>query len=309
MSDGPLPSGSTTRGSTASGSTTSGSIDAVADLVVAPDGREIAFVRWGGGAGVPVLLLHGVTDSAECWGSVVRHLAGGRPVVAVDARGHGRTPLGDEPFTIGALASDAAEVLRAIGGVPALVVGHSLGGVVAEELALTEPGLVAGLVLEDPAWDTGEPTPGRAPELLQGWLAMFAGVPAGELERWARRENPTWPDDEVVPWARSKTQVDQRLGRIAHDWHGRDWVEALGQLRCPVTLVTGDQARGSIVGMAQVGRATALLGDLLVHVPIAGVGHSVRHEGLATYLAAVDDALARIDFSDEGHVPPDGARP
>ena len=225
------------------GPMTSGPLHAVADLVVAPDGREIAFIRWGGGAGVPVLLLHGVTDSAECWGSVVRHLAVGRPVVAVDARGHGRTPLGDEPFTIGALASDAAEVLRTVVGRPALVVGHSLGGVVAEELALTEPGLVAGLVLEDPAWDTGAPTPGHAPEFLQGWLSMFAGVPAGELERWACRENPTWPDDEVAPWARSKTQVDQRLGRIAHDWHGRDWVEALVDLGCPCLLYTSPSPR------------------------------------------------------------------
>ena len=269
-------------------------VDAVADVVVAPDGREIAFIRWGGGGGAPVLLLHGVTDSAECWGSVVRHLVGGRPVVAVDARGHGRTPLGAGPFSIGALASDAAEVLRTIVGQPALVVGHSLGGLVAEELALTEPGLVAGLVLEDPAWVTGPPTPGSAPEFLRGWLSMFAGVPADELERWARRENPTWPDDEKVTWARSKTQVDQRLGRIAHDWHGRDWVEALAGLTCPVTVVTGDQAKGSVVGAAHVERAAALLGDLLVHVPIPGVGHSVRHEGLTAYLAALDAALVRV---------------
>lgn len=281
----------------------SGPADAVADRVLAPDGREIAFVRWGGGAGVPVLLLHGVTDSAECWGSVVRHVVADRLVVAVDARGHGRTPLGDEPFTIGALAADAAVVLREVVGRPALVVGHSMGGVVAEELALTEPGRVAGLVLEDPAWDTGAPTPGHAPEFLQTWLSSFAGVASGELERRARHENPTWPDEEIAPWARSKTQVDQRIGRVAHDWHGRDWVGALADLGCPVTLVTGDPAHGSIVGPAKAARAAALLGDLLVHVPIAGVGHSVRHEGLATYLTALDGALARVDAGDEGHAP------
>lgn len=285
-------------------------LDPVADLVVAPDGRRIAFVRWGGGAGAPILLLHGVTDSAECWGSVVHHLAGGRPVVAVDARGHGRTPLGDEPFSIGALASDAAEVLRVVVGRPALVVGHSMGGLVAEELALTEPGLVAGLVLEDPAWVTGpSTTPGRVPEFLAGWLSMFAGVPADELERWARREYPAWPDGEKVTWARSKTQVDQRLGLVAHDWQGRDWVEALADLHCPVTLLTGDQTRGSIVGTEHVDRAAALLGDLLVHVPILGVGHSVRHEALATYLDALDAAVARFDTMDEGHVQLAGGRP
>jgi lipase len=267
-----------------------------AGRAIGPGGREVAFLRWGGGAAVPVLLLHGVTDSAECWTSVVRHIAHGRTVVAVDARGHGRTPLGDGPFTMAALAADAAAVLREIVGRPALVVGHSMGGLVAEELALAEPGLVAGLVLEEPAWDMDAgAAPGDVPPFLAAWLRMFAGVGQDELERRARGMNASWPDDEYSPWARSKTQVDQRLGRVSHDWHGRDWIAALADLAVPVTLLTGDPARGSILRPAQLARAAEALGAGLVHVSVARAGHGVRHEGLETYLGALDAALARAD--------------
>lgn len=103
------------------------------------------------GTGVPVVLLHGLTDSSACWPTVLHRYAG-RPVVALDARGHGGTPLPDEPFTIAALAADAVRALRALDLGPALLVGHSMGGATAEEIALTAPELVAGLVLEDPAW-------------------------------------------------------------------------------------------------------------------------------------------------------------
>ncbi|QZN85129.1 alpha/beta fold hydrolase [Cellulomonas sp. C5510] len=109
-----------------------------------------------GGGRVPVVLLHGLTDSSACWPTVRhRYDRDGRVVVALDARGHGGVPLPDEPFTIAALAADAARALRALGTGPALVVGHSMGGVTAEELALTAPELVAALVLEDPAWHDG----------------------------------------------------------------------------------------------------------------------------------------------------------
>ncbi|TKR22666.1 alpha/beta hydrolase, partial [Cellulomonas hominis] len=123
----------------------------------------------------PVVLLHGLTDAATCWPTVLPRYAGTRPVVALDARGHGGTPLPDEPFTVAALAADAAAALRALDLGPALVVGHSMGGVTAEELALAAPDLVAGLVLEDPAWLTVEPD-GVAAPAADGAVVGVAGA-------------------------------------------------------------------------------------------------------------------------------------
>jgi lipase len=260
------------------------------------DGRPIGYTVWGEpGQSPPVLLLHGVTDSAETWAPVAGRLAADRLVVAVDARGHGRTPLGEDPFTIASLAVDAAAVLRHVTDAPALVVGHSMGGLVAHELTLTEPALVAGLVLEDPAWDTGgTPTPDGVPPFLAPFLLSFAGVDAGTLEARSRGTQQAFADDEHGPWARSKAQLDQRLVHVPHDWNGRAWVEALGEVRVPVTLVTGDVGRGALVGAAHVERVRELLGDRFTHVAVPGVGHSVRREGREPFLAAVDGALGRV---------------
>jgi lipase len=267
---------------------------------------------------VPVVLLHGLTDSSACWPSV-RHRYPGRPVVALDARGHGGTPLPDEPFTVAALAADAAQALRALDLGPALVVGHSMGGVTAEELALTAPELVAGLVLEDPAWhdagrlgaddgsvvgvatgsgaaapDVPGDVPGGRPAWLGPAIAAVAGRTVEQIAARGRVENPAWPEEEILGWADAKSRLDPRLAEVPHDWAGRDWVEALADLRVPVTLLTAGPGLG-VVGPRQAARAAELLGDRLTHVAVPGVGHNIRREAPATFLAALDAAVSATD--------------
>ncbi|MEN1975719.1 alpha/beta fold hydrolase [Cellulomonas sp. P4] len=289
------------------------------------------------GAGrVPVVLLHGLTDSSACWPTVRhRYDRDGRVVVALDARGHGGVPLPDEPFTIAALAQDAARALRALGTGPALVVGHSMGGVTAEELALTAPELVAALVLEDPAWHDGgvigavddadvvglagdgagtagasgaagtAGTRGTAADGSRGkpaWLgasiAALAGRTVEQVAARGRIENPTWPPEEVRGWAEAKTGLDPRLADVPHDWAAREWVEALADVRVPVTLLTAEPGRG-VVSPRQAERAAEVLGrapeGLLTHVPVPGAGHSIRREAPEAYLAALDAAVAAAD--------------
>jgi lipase len=278
------------------------------------------------GRPVPVVLLHGLTDASTCWPTVLPRYAGTRPVVALDARGHGGTPLPDEPFTVAALAADAAEALRALDLGPALVVGHSMGGVTAEELALAAPELVAGIVLEDPAWVTAEPSavdgPGTDPALLGGAGAAGASVDASAGERdpggvpdWlapavaavqgrtvdqiaarGRLDNPRWSEAEVRGWAEAKARVDPWLAEVPHDWLGRDWVEALAGVRVPVTLLTAGPGLG-VVSERQAARAAELLGDRLTRVAFPDAGHNIRREAPDAYLAALDAAVARADAS------------
>lgn len=277
---------------------------------------------------MPVVLLHGLTDASTCWPTVLPRYAGdSRAVVALDARGHGGTPLPDEPFTVAALAADAAEALRALDLGPALVVGHSMGGVTAEELALTAPELVAGLVVEDPAWRTAEaegvdapgadgsvvgvagaardaadgiagPGGARAAGGVPDWLApAIAAVQGRTVEQIAaqgRIDNPRWSEEEVLGWAEAKARVDPRLAEVPHDWLGRDWVEALAGVRVPVTLLTAGPGLG-VVTERQAARAAELLGDRLTHVTFPEAGHNIRREAPERYLAAVDAAVARAD--------------
>ncbi len=280
---------------------------------------------------MPVVLLHGLTDASTCWPTVLPRYAGdGRAVVALDARGHGGTPLPDEPFTVAALAADAAEALRALDLGPALVVGHSMGGVTAEELALAAPELVAGLVLEDPAWRTAEAdgvdapgadgsvvgvagaagdaagpdgaqdaardggAAGGVPDWLAPAIAAVQGRSVEQIAARGRLDNPRWSEEEVLGWAEAKARVDPRLAEVPHDWLGRDWVEALADVRVPVTLLTAGPGLG-VVTDRQAARAAELLGDRLTHVAFPDAGHNIRREAPDGYLAALDAAVARAD--------------
>ncbi|MEU8913600.1 alpha/beta hydrolase [Streptomyces nigrescens] len=101
------------------------------DLVcVAADGVELA-VRDHGGEGAAVLLLHGAGRTLEDWAQVAPLLAAGHRVWAMDLRGHGRSGDGAVPWTFDVAAGDVTAVLAACGAPDAVVVGHSLGGMVA----------------------------------------------------------------------------------------------------------------------------------------------------------------------------------
>lgn len=261
--------------------------------------EQLGAVRWLAAGPTPVVLLHGLTDSSACWPGVLPTLSERRQVLAFDARGHGGTPLPDGVFGIGALAADVAEALNALRIGPAVVVGHSMGGVTAEELALTAPELVAALVLEDPAWHDGADDDGARPAWLPSVVASLAGRSVDQVAAVGRAQNPLWPDEEIAGWAEAKTRLDPRIAEVPHEWAGRDWVEDLALLRVPVTLLTGEAAAGSVVSARQAARATELLGaapeGLLTHVHLPGVGHSIRREAPRAFRAALDDAIARVE--------------
>jgi pimeloyl-ACP methyl ester carboxylesterase len=99
------------------------------------------------GSGPAVLLLAGLGDPAEVWRPQLDGLAGRYRVIAPDNRGVGRTPMPAEGVSIPAMAEDAAGVLRDRGLERAHVVGFSMGGLVAQELALAHPDAVSSLVL------------------------------------------------------------------------------------------------------------------------------------------------------------------
>ena len=118
------------------------------------DGAEAVFTDHDNGktSGLPVVLLHGLTQQQHYWGPVLAQLAG-RRVITVDQRGHGEasgsqvTPQSD--FSIPRLAQDVIELLDQAGVPEAVVVGHSWGASVALHTASTFPDRVRAAVLID----------------------------------------------------------------------------------------------------------------------------------------------------------------
>lgn len=141
------------------------------------------------GAGVPVVLLHGLGDNAATWDVFAAALS--RPAVALDLRGHGASPWPGE-YTVDAMAAD---VLAVLADLPAVdLVGHSMGGQVASVVAVRAPDRVRRLVLEDTPVPprSGPPVPDENPPerpvepIDYDWAVVTA------MRRAVRATNPAW---------------------------------------------------------------------------------------------------------------------
>lgn len=104
-------------------------------------------VRRRPGTGHPILLIHGWPESSHCWLAVAEHLPADVDLIIPDLRGLGDSPREPEThhYTKDALAADMLAVLDALGIETAAVVGHDWGGIVAQEIAIAEPGRVSHL--------------------------------------------------------------------------------------------------------------------------------------------------------------------
>jgi pimeloyl-ACP methyl ester carboxylesterase len=106
----------------------------------------------GHGRGLPVVFLHSAAGDGSHFAAQLLHLRRTRRALAVDLRGHGRSPR-VASFDVETAAADVADVLASRGVDRFVVVGHSWGGAVAVALAGARPEQVAGLLLLDPACD------------------------------------------------------------------------------------------------------------------------------------------------------------
>ena len=99
------------------------------------------------GTGRPLVIAHGLFGSGRNWGVIARKLSQHRPVVAVDMRNHGDSPR-SATQSYADMAEDLAQVIRHLGG-QADLLGHSMGGKAAMQLALTQGDLIGKLIVAD----------------------------------------------------------------------------------------------------------------------------------------------------------------
>jgi pimeloyl-ACP methyl ester carboxylesterase len=127
------------------------------------------------GEGRPLILLHGAYMTIDMFGPVLAGLAESRQVIAPELQGHGRTADADRPLTYEQMADDVARLARHLELEEADVVGYSMGGGVALQLAVRHPELVRKLVVASAgfAYDAMHPEaiemfPTITPELFAG---------------------------------------------------------------------------------------------------------------------------------------------
>jgi pimeloyl-ACP methyl ester carboxylesterase len=140
---------------------------------VEANGVRIYVEEWG--SGPPLLLIMGLGASLDTWAAQREAFAAHFRVIAFDNRGAGRSDAPPPPWTVGAMAEDAAGVLDAVGIERAHVLGVSMGGMIAQELAIAHPERVASLVV---AVSFARPDPVRRTFLLHRRWARLHGAEA-----------------------------------------------------------------------------------------------------------------------------------
>lgn len=189
------------------------------------------------GAGQPLLLIHGLGYARWGWEPVVAPLARSFDVIVFDNRGVGESDAPPGPYTAAEMAADAVQVLDEAGVDRAHVVGTSLGGMVAQELALGRPERVERLVLActTPGGPRAFPMPQRTVDLMEARTTMREYIenalepdPRPELvERILEHRERT--AQQFEPWAA------QAAAGATFDAHDR-----LGSLAKPTLVQHGD---------------------------------------------------------------------
>jgi pimeloyl-ACP methyl ester carboxylesterase len=233
------------------------------------------------------VLIHGVTSSSRTWWGVGPALAGrGFRVVAVDLRGHGASPRTVAGLTAAALAGDVAET---VDEPVELLVGHSLGALVALELVGRRPEFARRLVVEDP--------PGSS---SLDWVAVAAGIEADTrraaadpdaLRHELEAANPAWPPGESERRVADLADCDgPAIATALRAGVPFDLPALLAAAGIPTLMLLAEEALGSnLTGLDRKAAVEALANGSTRVLPAA---HSIHREALDLWLAALDAWLA-----------------
>jgi 3-oxoadipate enol-lactonase len=224
------------------------------------------------GAGKPLMLIAGIPAVASDWAVLAEPLSTSRRVIAFDNRGSGRSSVTGGPYTTPQLAADAVGLLDHLGIDRANVFGMSMGGMIAQELALGWPERVDRLVLgcTHAGVRHAPPQPldsARAFALETDYWALrmrtlapfafAAGVDGELLERFIAKKSA-----DVQDMAGYRAQIAAVLG---HDTYDR-----LPDVRAPTLILTGDDDR--VIPAASSDVLHERIPGSTMHV-IEGAGH------------------------------------
>lgn len=189
--------------------------------------------------GVSVVFSNGLGLSLAMWEPLLPHLPGDWRILRYDRRGHGASQVTPPPYTMGQLVRDTESLLDHLGISACVFVGLSLGGMVAQGLAVKRPDLIRALVLSNTAARiaTAEIWQERAQTARESGLEALVGP---SLERWFTPTFRTSP--EVGKWREMflSTPLEGWLGG-AQAIAGTDFYTTTAALTLPTLGIAGDR--------------------------------------------------------------------
>lgn len=220
------------------------------------------------GQGPAVMLLHPVGLDLTWWEAQVEALRSEFQVLRMDFRGHGKSAIAPPPYTLAEFAADAHALLGALRIGSAHVIGLSLGGMVAQVLALEYPTEVRSLILSNTLCTL--PAEARQAMRARGEAAERGGMAAvvqPTIERWFTHE---FLESPLVARCR-RHLLAQDVNAWASTWRAiadLDTLPRLGEIHVPTLVTTGDADVSTPVAAAQ-SIANHITGAVLKVIPSA----------------------------------------
>lgn len=261
------------------------------ERITLDDGREIAVLIAGPGSGRKLVFVHGLGGSQSTWQVVLGALADRYRVIALDLPGHGdsdKSDPGSIDYGVAGLARAIGEVLESLQLDAAILVGHSLGGAVALQMALEPSARVRGLVLIDSA-GLGEEIAGElldlmshepGPSTARGLLELFFEDKGLVLDRGVdemaamQSADGAWRAQQAVAAAAFANGVQQ-------DGLG----DRLSDVRIPTLVLWGERDR--VIPLHHATAALTRLPDVTLRV-LPGIGHVPQVEAAPTVATSID---------------------
>lgn len=247
--------------------------------------------------GKPLVVLHGATSRWQDMNPILDPLAQHWHVYALDLRGHGKSGRAAGHYLLTDYVQDVATFISQHIGEAAIVYGHSLGGIVAMDLATQSPGDVRALILEDPALVeyTQRPEEIFAHPYFRGTYEVLKKDRSIEaLMAWSKAISPPdAPVDALKAHAETLSLLDPEMlapileGNLSQK--GR-LADAVRRITCPVLLLQADPT----LGAATEDQHVAVIREHLPHakvVQIKGAGHGIHDTQLEALLAEVNGFL------------------
>ena len=243
------------------------------------------------GDGPTVVLLHGWTCNRRFWEPQIEALSTDHRVLAPDFRGHGGSDVPINGYTLARLAEDVHEMMWALDMAPAVVVGHSMGGMVAQQLAVSHPEDLSALVLVATA--AADPDG----QLISGRIASDA-VEAGYSDAFLRYLPGWFPSDgdaDLREWVKSqmlRTPERVALG-LVEDYRDFDFRNDLPGIRVPALAVAASSDVSTAPARSEE-IAGLIPGARLVTIERAG--HFVQLERPGEVNTALQEFLTEHDL-------------
>ncbi|MFM0073446.1 alpha/beta fold hydrolase [Paraburkholderia sediminicola] len=237
---------------------------------------------------LPLVLLHGIGSGAASWVQQFEVLSETRRVLAWDAPGYGAsTPVEADSPAAGDYATVLKEWLDALGIERCVLMGHSLGAIIAGAFAVANPQRVAGLLLLSPAGGYGASAAEVRETKRDQRLAMLKELgPQGLAEKRSTNMVSTHASDEARAWVRWNMSrvIPHGYAQATHLLANADLASDLARYRGRISVAVG--ADDTITPPEACERLALAAGNKLQVVPRAG--HAGYIEAPAAYTAIID---------------------